>query len=95
LDGAEDEFPDGFADGDVAVAERIGYLDLWNAAARRGRREVGEAEAGEETAEAGCEDGPPDEAVAWRRVGAVDEEGFKVLDAEVEGYGRRGLRRGW
>ena len=50
LDCAKNEFADGLAHGDVAVAQRVGHFDLGNAAACRGGGEVGEAETGKQAA---------------------------------------------
>ena len=86
LHRAQDEFADRFPNGDVAVAQRISNLDLGNTAACRGRGEICEAKASEQSAQTWGEDGPPDPTVTVSGIGAADEERFQPRDAEVEGH---------
>jgi hypothetical protein len=57
----------------VPVAGRVG-------------RELGKAEADDQSTQAGSQDGPEDPGVAGSRIGAIDEQRLRPPDARVEGH---------
>ena len=86
MEGTQDKLADCLAHGDIAASQRVSNLHLGNAAARRGRGKVGEANAGYQTADCRAKDGPPNPAIARGGVGPVNQQSLKPPDAYVEGH---------
>ena len=87
MESAQDKLADCFADGNHAVPQGVSHLHLRNAATCRGGSEVGKADPGNQAANGRGKDGPTYPAMPRSGVGALNEQGLKPHDAQVECHG--------